>query len=162
VFYTRRVAALAAAVSVAVVACGHAPPAPAPPSASPPQPPARPQSQVIHVMFPAGSTLRPSDIPSPADVPPNAETWIVPLAVADEIADLRVQLPIGVPFDDGRPWCGERSFPERPGSVQWSWGTPQADPIRGRFLAVSVMAGGVNTSEVDIIADLMNPDPGCP
>ncbi len=70
-------------------------------------------------MFPAGSTLQPSDIPSPAGVPPDAETWIVPLAVVDEIADLRVQLPIGLPWGDGRPWCSEHSLPTAgPGAIQ--------------------------------------------
>jgi hypothetical protein len=154
-------AALVALLPVAV-ACSHAPPASVPPSASVPTPLPRPHSQVIHVMFPAGSTLQPSDIPSLPGVPPDAETWVVPLAVVDEIADLRVQLPIGVPFDDGRPSCGEHSFPARPGSIQWSWGTPQAEPLCGDFLAVSVMAGGLKTSEVGIMLHLINPEPGCP
>jgi len=72
-----------------------------------------------------------TDIPSLRGVPPEAETWIVPLAVADEIADLRVQLPIGVPFDDGRPSCGEHSFPARPGSIQWSWALRRPNPSAG-------------------------------
>src|SRR5271166_792965 len=138
---TKKIRAALVALLPVAVACSHAPPASVPPSASVPTPVPRPHSQVIHVMFPAGSTLQPSDIPSLPGVPANAETWIVPLAVADEIADLRVQLPIGVPFDDGRPWCGEHSFPARPGSIQWSCGTPQAETLRGDFLAVSVMAG---------------------
>jgi hypothetical protein len=58
-----------------------------------------PHSRAIHVMFPAGSTLQQSD-----SFPRDPETWIMPLAPAEEIANLRVQLPIGVPFDDGRPW----------------------------------------------------------
>jgi hypothetical protein len=52
--------ALAAAVSVAIAARGHAPPASAPPSTSAPTPLPRRHSQAIHVMFPEGSTLQPS------------------------------------------------------------------------------------------------------
>jgi hypothetical protein len=107
-------------------------------------------------MFPAGSTLQQSD-----SFPPDAETWIVPLALAEVIANLRVQLPIGVPFDDGGPLCSEHSLPAQPGAIQWSWGTPQAEAFRQDFLAVAVMNGGVNISEVRIMLHLMNPEPGC-
>jgi hypothetical protein len=127
---TRRL--LAAAVSVAVAACSHAPPASVPPWASPLP---HPESQVIHATFPAGSTLRRSDIPPSPGEQPEAETCIVPLAVADEIADLRVLLPIGMPFGDGRPWCGEDPL-AAPGSIQWSSGTPQTEPLRGKFLGL--------------------------
>jgi hypothetical protein len=152
-----------AALAAAMVACSHTQPASAPsPSVSVPSP--RPHSQLIHVMFPAGSTLQPPDIPPLPGQQPEAENWVVPLAVADEIADLRVQLPIGLPFDNSgsRPWCAEHSFPARPGSVGWSWGAPQSDPLAGNFLSVSVMAAGLKTSQVDILLHLMNPEPGCP
>jgi hypothetical protein len=108
-------------------------------------------------MFPAGSTLQQSD-----SFPPLAETWIVPLAPAEEIANLRVQLPVDKPFDDGRPWCSKHSLPAQPGAIKWSWGTPQAEAFRQDFLAVAVTDGGVNISEVRITLHLMNREPGCP
>jgi hypothetical protein len=116
-------------------------------------------------MFPAGSTLDSSVFspPRPGE-PPDAEAWIVPLAVADEIADLRVQLPIGEAWGDGRPWCGEHSIPTAgPGAIAWTWGTPNdGHHLAGGFVEISVQAGGLKTSKVMILTQGMTVDPGCP
>jgi hypothetical protein len=122
-----------------------------------------PRSQAIaSLVFPPGSTLEPSDIPSLPGEQPFAETWIVPLPLADEIADLRAQLPIGLPFDDTgkNPWCGEHPNP-LPGSVNWAWGVPQTFPL-AEFVEVSAQAAGVKTTQVFIDTHSMNPYPGCP
>ncbi len=70
---------------------------------SAPSPPPGPlvYSQLISVSLPAGST------PTGGHPVSGIEMWHVPLDAADEVANLRSQLPIGKPYN-GLAWCKGR------------------------------------------------------
>lgn len=126
-------------VAVVPTACGH--PAPSPPAAAPTPttttvtalPPSTttapppPHSQLVRVTFPAGSTVRYEPVTDAfGGVTEYIEIWTVPPEIADEIADLRTQLPIRAPYG-GLPWCAEDRIYggvyEPEGNIQWSWGS---------------------------------------
>ena len=101
--------------------------------------------------LPAGST------PSGGNPVPGIEIWKVPLEIADVVAYLRPQLPIGRSYD-GLPWCAEDVTPKME-LTSWFWGTPQdflGFNVGRNYLKIGVRGPG---GEVTITR---RPDPfGC-
>ncbi|MEC4763800.1 hypothetical protein VT930_11865 [Mycobacterium sherrisii] len=114
---------------VGLAACSSpAPPAPTalPPTTTTATQAPLPNSQVVRLTFPAGSTVD----RGPDDNGGVTEVWTVPSELDDEAADVRAQLPINAPYD-GLPWCHDDSSPA---VRQWDWGTHRD------FLVVAVTA----------------------